>query len=180
MDLQAFFLAAPDVDGRRKVPLLYGDAAGNIFSDQVFGQAHLPRRSSRMAAVEEDLEADAFGKLREDLPELVIDDVRAVPVHVVGTEYLVEAVLQLVAVPVPDLGAVAGIMEDKAVSWLRAFHEPFEARHDVLFRCALIGDDADLPDSEPEIGEQAVADVRDVVDAALEIAARQFVFVDTD
>jgi len=71
-------------------------------------------------------------------------------------------------------------VEDEAVSWLRALYEPFEPCHDVLLCGALIGDDADLFDGEPEIGEQAVADVRDVVDAALEIAARQFVLVDTD
>ena len=180
VDLQAFFLAAPDVDGRRKVPLLQGHAAGGIFPGEAFRHAHLPRGGAGMATVEEDLEVGAFGDLLEDLSDLVIDDVRAVPVHVVGAKYLVEAVLQLIAVAVPDLRAVAGVVEDESVSRLRAFYEPFEPRHDVLLCGARIGDDADLLDGEPEIGEQAVADVRDVVDAALKIAVGQFVLVNAD
>ena len=64
---KVFLLAAEDVDRRRQVPLLHAHGGRSIFPGEVFGHAfghaHLSCGGSRMAAIEEDLEADAFGDL---------------------------------------------------------------------------------------------------------------------
>lgn len=122
-DRQIFFphLTAQDIDRRH-------DESGFIplFGGQQRQRGGLAGPGSGMAGVYEHLQANTGRQSRKDLFQIVIDDIGPLPVHIVGADDFIEPVLQFIAVPVPDLGAMTRKMEEETVTGLRVFHQPVE------------------------------------------------------
>lgn len=168
-------VTAEDVDGRRQEPGSEGVLGRESGEGGDFAGA-----SARVATVQEDIEPDVLGEFREEGFEVVVDNVSAVPVHVVRAEDFVESIFEFVAVAVADLGAVAGEVEEEAVAGFGVFDEPSEAGEDGLLSGAAIDEDTDLFDGEAEVLEEDVAEIGDVVDAALEVGSGELVTVHAD
>ena len=130
-------------------------------------RSELPRTCAPEATVEEHFEEDSIRNIREELVEIVVEDVGPpIPVHVVRTDELVEGVGQLVAVAVPDLRSVPGEVEDDAISLLRSLNRGAQPVEDVRLRRALVDDDANVLVRDSEEMLQEPPDECDVVHRA--------------
>lgn len=130
-----------------------------------------------MAAVEDEGEVHPVRDALDGLCELVVGE-GVIPVEVVGTDDLIEAVFELVAVAVANLGTVARVVEEQHGAGRRAIDQPVQALADVGGGSASVGEEADVLRIEAEMLGDGLAHQQDIVDAALEVIARVRVLVD--
>ena len=173
LDREVVVDSAEDVCRGREEAGFEGLLRGKLGQAQEF-----PGAGAGMAGVEQHLQGAPLGQAGEDLTQLVVHDIGAVPVHVVGAEDLVQLVLQLVPVPVPDLGPVPGEMEQQPVPGLGPLDQPLQPLHDGLLGGPLIGNHPDVVYLEPEKLDQAVPHIGHIIDAAAQIRVGHLVLVD--
>ncbi len=141
------------------------------------------RSCARMTGIQQNFEIDPLGKFAENSIQFVVGDeasVAIVPVHVVRTEDFVHVIFDFVTIEVANLAAVPGVVEEKAVARLGTFNEPHQPVEDAPARGTLVGEHADVACGEAEVFDQAVTQVGDIVDAALQIRPGKFVAVNAD
>ena len=136
-----------------------------------------------MAGIQQNFEIDSLGEFAEDGIQFVVGDetsVATIPIHVVRAEDFVHVILDFVTIEVANLAAVPGVVEKQAVARLGTFDEPHQPVEDAPARGTLVGENADVACGEAEVFDQAITQIGDIVDAALQIRPGKLVAVDAD
>jgi hypothetical protein len=81
----------------------------------------------------------------------------------------IQMILQLIAVPVPNLRTVAGKMKQQPVSGFGARHQPVQPVENTLFRGAAVHQHPDILDGKSEILQENIPHVGRVIDAAMKV-----------
>jgi hypothetical protein len=133
-----------------------------------------------VAGVQADLGRHAFGELAQDDGKVVVLHEGAALVEIVGIQDLVHAVGEPVPLGVANLGAVAGVVEDEAVTSGARSDELRHAGEDRALGRVLVLEERDVRRGEAELLHQHVADVGDVIDAPQEVVLGAGVVIDAD